>query len=334
MTREFGKLNGKTVNAIIIKNEHIEAEILSYGATLRSLKVKDRNGDFVDVCLGYDTLEEYVSNNGYFGATVGRVANRIGDARFTLDGKEYILAQNNGKNSLHGGKIGFNKAIWHYSGDESCVTLFHTSPDGEEGFPGNMEVSVTYSLKGNSLEISYKATSDKKTPVSLTNHSYFNLGGHSSGTVYTHTLKVNADTYTEVDKGLIPTGRLLSVEGTALDLRQDTLLEKPLLAKELEATSGIDHNFALNTSEAATMYCPETGICMDTVTTLEGIQIYTAGGLGERNGKNGAVYSKHNAVCLETQHFPDAINKPCFKSCVLSPNEVWEHTTTYIFSTK
>lgn len=331
MTREFGKLNGKTVNAITIKNEYIEAEILSYGATLRSLKVKDKNGEAVDICLGYDTLEEYVSNKGYFGATVGRVANRIGNARFTLDGKEYTLAQNNGKNTLHGGKVGFDKAIWHYSGDKTYVSLFRSSPDGEEGFPGNMEVSVTYALIGNSLEISYKATTDRKTPISLTNHSYFNLGGHSSGTVYKHTLTVNADTYTEVDRGLIPTGKLASVSGTALDLRNETPLENPLLSKELEATNGIDHNFALNSSTAATLWCPETGICMDTITTLEGIQIYTAGSLSVK-GKNGAVYSNHNAVCLETQHFPDAINKPDFPSCVLLPNETWEHKTTYSFS--
>lgn len=332
MTREFGKLNEKTVNAITIQNEYIEAEILAYGAILRSLKVKDKNGDFVDVCLGYDTLDEYVNNNGYFGATVGRVANRIANGEFELDGVKYSLYQNNGKNTLHGGKVGFSNYIWHYSGDTDRVTLFRTSPDGEEGFPGNMEVSVTYALKGKSLEISYKATSDKKTPISLTNHSYFNLGGHASGTVYAHTLKVNADTYTEVDDGLIPTGRLLSVEGTALDFRCETPLENALLSKELEATGGIDHNFALNSSEAAVLYCPATGIRMDTVTTLEGMQIYTAGSLGNRVGKDGAMYSKHNAICLETQHFPDAINQPSFKSCVLSPDETWSHTTTYIFS--
>ncbi len=338
MTREFGKLNGKAVNAITIKNDYVEAEILSYGATLRSLKVKDKNGNPVDVCLGYDTLEEYVNSNGYFGATVGRVANRIGDARFMLDGKEYTLAQNNGKNSLHGGKIGFNKAIWHYSGSEdgTSVMLFHTSPDGDEGFPGNLYVEVTYTVKGNSLEIAYKATADKRTPVNLTNHSYFNLGGHASGNVYTHTLKLNAHMFTEVDDGLIPTGRLVSVEGTALDFTRGALLGDRLNCEELSSTKGVDHNFALDKGwqVAASLYCEETGIQMDTETTLEGVQVYTAGSLGDRNGKDGAKYSRHNGVCLETQHFPDSINKPEFPSCVLDAGKTWEHTTTYKFYTK
>lgn len=338
MTREFGLLNGKTVNAITIKNEFIEAEILSYGATLRSLKVKDKNGNPVDVCLGYDTLEEYVNSNGYFGATVGRVANRIGDARFTLDGKEYTLAQNNGKNCLHGGKIGFNKAIWHYSGseDETSVMLFLTSPDGDEGFPGNLYVEVTYTVNGNSLEISYKATTDKRTPVNLTNHSYFNLGGHASGDIYAHTLKLNAHLFTEVDDGLIPTGRLASVESTALDFTKETLLGDRLNCEELSSTKGVDHNFALDKGWdiAASLYCEKTGIQMDTVTTLEGVQIYTSGGLGDRNGKDGAKYSRHNGICLETQHFPDSINKPQFPSCVLDVGKTWEHTTAYKFSVR
>ncbi|MBQ9976316.1 MAG: galactose mutarotase [Clostridia bacterium] len=338
MTREFGTLNGKTVNAITIKNEFIEAEILSYGATLRSLKVKDKNGNPVDVCLGYDTLEEYVNSNGYFGATVGRVANRIGDARFTLDGEEYTLAQNNGKNTLHGGKIGFDKAIWHYSGseDETSVMLFLTSPDGDEGFPGNLYVEVTYTVNGNSLEISYKATTDKRTPVNLTNHSYFNLGGHASGDIYAHTLKLNAHLFTEVDDGLIPTGRLASVESTALDFTKETLLGDRLNCEELSSTKGVDHNFALDKGWdiAASLYCEKTGIQMDTVTTLEGVQIYTAGGLGDRNGKDGAKYSRHNGICLETQHFPDSINKPEFPSCVLDAGKTWAHTTAYKFSVR
>ena len=336
MTRDFGQINGKKVEAITIKNDYISAEILTYGATLRALYVKDKNGNVQDVCLGYDTIDEYVSNNGYFGATVGRVGNRIGNAEFELDGVKYTLAKNNGVNNLHGGKIGFNKAVWDYRADESFVTLFHTSPDGDEGFPGEVAVSVTYFLKGNSLEISYRATTSKKTPLSLTNHSYFNLGGHASGAVYDHLLKINSHLYTEVDAGLIPTGRLAPVENTALDFTKETRLEERLLSDELKGTNGIDHNFALDKGWdiAASLWCPETGIQMDTLTTLEGIQIYTAGSLSERIGKDGASYSKHNAVCLETQHFPDAVNKAMFPSCILKPDEIWEHTTTYKFSVK
>lgn len=336
MIREFGNINNKKVEAITIKNEYIKAEILTYGATLRSLLVKDKNGNDTDVCLGYDTLEEYISNNGYLGATIGRVGNRIGNAEFELDGVKYTLAKNNGVNTLHGGKVGFDKAIWDYKAEESFVTFFHISPDGDEGFPGEVAVSVTYFLDGNSLRISYRATTSKRTPLSLTNHSYFNLGGHASGTVYNHTLKLNAHLYTEVDKGLIPTGRLAPVENTALDFTHETRLEERLLSEELKGTNGVDHNFALDKGweVAATLWCPETGIQMDTLTTLEGIQIYTAGSLSNRVGKGGAVYNNHNAICLETQHFPDAINKPEFPSCVLDPENAWEHATIYAFGIK
>lgn len=336
MIREFGNINNKKVEAITIKNEYIKAEILTYGATLRSLLVKDKNGNDTDVCLGYDTLEEYISNNGYLGATIGRVGNRIGNAEFELDGVKYTLAKNNGVNTLHGGKVGFDKAIWDYKAEESFVTFFHISPDGDEGFPGEVAVSVTYFLDGNSLCISYRATTSKRTPLSLTNHSYFNLGGHASGTVYNHTLKLNAHLYTEVDKGLIPTGRLAPVENTALDFTKETRLEERLLSDELKGTNGVDHNFALDKGwdVAASLWCPETGIQMDTLTTLEGIQIYTAGSLSNRVGKGGAVYNNHNAICLETQHFPDAINKPDFPSAVLNPDDIWEHTTLYAFSVR
>ena len=336
MIRDFGSINEKKVEAITIQNEYVKAEILTYGATLHSLIVKDKNGNDTDVCLGYDTLEEYASNNGYLGATIGRVGNRIGNAEFELDGVKYTLAQNNGKNSLHGGKIGFNKAIWDYKAEESFVTFFHISPDGDEGFPGEVTVSVTYFLDGNSIGICYKATTSKKTPLSLTNHSYFNLGGHDSGAVYNHTLKLNAHLYTEVDAGLIPTGRLAHVENTALDFTRETRLEDRLLSEELKSTNGVDHNFALDKGwdVAASLWCPETGIQMDTLTTLEGIQVYTAGSLSERRGKGGACYDRHHAICLETQHFPDAINKECFPSCVLEPGKTWEHTTVYKFSVR
>lgn len=336
MVKEFGYLDNKRVDIVSIKNEHIEADIITYGATLNALRVKDKNGSFVDVCLGYDTLEEYISNRGYFGATVGRVANRIGGAAFTLNDEKITLEPNERKNSLHGGKCGFDKKVWDYICEDTFVTLSILSPDGDEGFPGSLAVSVTYSLKGSSLEISYKATTDKPTPISLTNHTYFNLGGHTSGDIFAHTLKINASRYTEVDSELIPTGKLLEVKGTALDFTEEAVLKNRLLCEELSATRGIDHNFVLNAKDgiAATLYCPETGIQMDTETTLEGLQIYSGGGLSDRRGKGGCNYSYYNAICLETQHFPDAINKSEFPSCVLNPDEVWEHKTSYIFSVR
>jgi aldose 1-epimerase len=335
METVFGNHNGSEIYSVVIGNESIEAELLTLGATLRSLRVKDRNGNMTDVVLGYDSVEEYTSSNGYFGEAVGRVANRIGCASFELNGQRYSMIPNErDKNLLHGGKNGFHFRVWEHTSTDTSVTFTTFSPDGEGGFPGNLKVAITYSVKGSSLIIEYVAESDKDTPVSLTNHAYFNLSGHTGGEVYSHTLKVNADTVTEVDDELIPTGRLTPVEGTALDLREAKTLGDVILSSELSKTKGIDHNFALNGDDAAELYSPETGIVMKTLTTLEGIQIYTAGSLTRRTGKGGARYDRHNAVCLETQHFPDAVNKPGFPSCIIKKGVPDKHVTEYAFSVR
>lgn len=333
MTESFGKLNGKDIFCVTLENGFLKAEILNYGATLKSLWTKDKDGNFTDVCLGYDNIEGYVSNGGYFGATVGRFANRISHAKFELNKHIYRLGDNEKGNTLHGGKNGFDKKIWDFSEGENFAVFKTVSPDGEEGFPGNAQISVTYTLRESALEISYRAVSDRDTPMSLTNHSYFNLGGHNSGKVLSHILTVNADSITPVDENLIPTGKFTDVTGTVFDLRKGVTLKDTLYSEELSATNGYDHNFALNrqSTVAATLFCPETKIKMDTFTTLEGLQLYI-GTIPQRIGKGGAVYGDHNAVCLETQHFPDSINIPTFPSPVLHAREIYEHKTSYVFS--
>ncbi len=333
MEKLFGTINGEKIYNVVIKNEFIEAEISSYGATLVSLKVPNKNGGQTDIVLGYDTLEEYQKNGGFFGATVGRFANRIGGGKFTLDGKTYTLYQNNGSNTLHGGKVGFDKRVWSYSAEKDSVTFSLVSPDGEEGFPGELLVSVTYDLTGPELEIRYHAVSDKSTPVSLTNHSYFNVAGHNSGAVYDQTLTLFANAYTPCDNALIPTGEIRPVDNTVFDLRRPTKLGDVLNDPSIASTKGFDHNFVLDKSAdmAAILYSAKTGIRMECETTLEGIQIYTAGALN-KVGKGGAHYSNHQAVCLETQHFPDAVNKSEFPSAILHKGDVWEHRTSYIFT--
>jgi len=332
MVTKFGTLNGAEISLITIKNENIEAELLDYGATLRSIRVRNRAGEWTDVCLGYDTPEEYAKNDGYLGAAIGRCANRIAGGRFALNGEEYTLACNNGKNHLHGGPGGFHQKVWDFICTENSVTFTTESPDGEEGYPGNLTASVTYRAEGSSLLISYEAKCDRDTIVSLTNHAYFNLGGHEAGPVYDHVLSVNADRYTPVADGLIPTGELALVDGTLFDLREGVILDGPLNHPKLASTGGIDHNFALNKSGiAARLWCPGTGIGMEVITTMEGLQIYTSGGLGKREGKGGVQYGRHHAICLETQRFPDAINQLNFPSPVLKEGETYRECTEYRF---
>lgn len=318
---------------IIIRQGLYEAHILPYGATLQSLLVPDRNGVQRDVVLGYESLAEYQQNDGYLGATVGRCANRITGAQFALDGTVYPLAANEGENQLHSGPHGLHQKVWAWEQRaENSVTLRAVSPDGEDGYPGTLEVAVTYTLSDGALEIDYKAESDYDTVCNLTNHAYFNLAGQGSGSVAGHLLRVNADHYTPCGAGTIPTGEVRAVDGTALDLRQATVLGDRLGAAELAEYGGYDHNFCLNSANAARLYCPESGICMDTETTLPGLQVYTAGFLTERQGKDGAVYSKHHGVCLETQFWPDAMHHQHFPSPVLRAGEIYRHRTVYRFA--
>lgn len=328
----FGKYNGKNVYLIKLTNGTIEAEFITFGATLRALRVADKNNNITDVCLGYDSVEEYATNDGYLGASIGRHANRIGGARFSIGDKEYILTANEGENQLHGGICGFSHRLWGFSCEENAVTFFINSPDGDEGYPGNLHAEVRYSIDGKTLRIDYKATSDADTIVNLTNHAYFNLGGHDGGKIDSHILKLNADTYTVCGAGNIPTGEIAAVDETILDMRRGVKLGDVVHSAVLAETCGLDHNFVLSGSPAAELYCPETGICMQLNTTLEGLQVYSAGFLTERNGKDDAVYREHNAVCLETQHFPDAINLPVFPSPILKAGEEYRQSTLYSFS--
>ena len=320
---------------IVIRQGAYAAHILPYGATLQRLWIPDRDGGCRDVVLGYETLEEYKENDGYLGAVVGRCANRIAGAQFVLDEVVYPLAPNEGHNQLHSGPHGLHQKVWEWQQTaENAVTLRTVSPDGEDGYPGTLEVSVTYTLCDGALVMDYEAVSDRDTVCNLTNHAYFNLAGQESGTVSGHVLQVNADSYTPCGEGTIPTGEVRAVDGTALDLRQGAVLGERLGAAELAEYCGYDHNFCLNGSHAARLYSPESGICMDAETTLPGVQVYTAGFLTERSGKDGAVYGKNHGVCLETQFWPDAVHHENFPSAVLRAGKVYRHRTVYRFTVK
>ena len=320
---------------IIIRQDLYEAHILPLGATLQSLWVPDKSGGRRDVVLGYESLAEYRQNDGYLGATVGRCANRIAGASFVLNGVNYPLTANEGSNQLHSGPHGLHQKIWDWEQrGENSVTLRTVSPDGEDGYPGTLEVSVTYTLDGGALTIDYEAQSDRDTVCNLTNHAYFNLAGQAGGSVAGHLLRVSANHYTPCGPGTIPTGEVRPVDGTALDLRQGVVLGARLGAAELAEYGGYDHNFCLNDPAAAQLFCPESGICMDTETTLPGLQIYTAGFLTERAGKAGAVYSKNHGICLETQFWPDAVHHKHFPSPLLRAGQVYRHRTVYLFSVK
>ncbi|HIT31720.1 MAG TPA: galactose mutarotase [Candidatus Enterenecus stercoripullorum] len=340
--RPFGRtLAGEPVELLGLDNGVLRCEILTFGATLRVLEAPDRAGNRVDVVLGYDDLESYLRRDGYLGAAVGRCANRIANGRFTLNGKEYVLAVNNGPNHLHGGRVGFSHRAWQVEeleGDRAVLTLF--SPDGEEGYPGNLNVRATYRLDGPALELKYEARSDQDTPCNLTNHSYFNLAGQGSGPVLDQEIQIFAQSYTPTDDVSIPLGRVEPVEGTPMDLRRPT----PIGARidddfsQLHQAGGYDHNYVVDgpagtLRPAAWARSGSTGIIMETRTTLPGVQLYTANGLGERPGKGGAAYGPRHAFCLETQFFPDSPNQPQFPSCILKAGSGYEQVTRYRFST-
>ena len=333
--RRFGECENGVVDAITVSNGTISFTVLSYGATIQRVLVKGADGAERDVVLGYDTLEDYRRKRSYLGAAIGRFGNRIANAQFTLNGKTYQLAANNGANNIHGGKVGFDKKIWNYETDENGVTFRLRSPDGEEGFPGNLDVSIRYSIDGKSgLRIDYEAVCDQDTVANFTNHSYFNLNGAGSGTVESQLLQLDADAVTEADSALIPTGKLLPVEGTAWDFRTAKPIGQDIHAPELAGCRGYDHNFCLNGTglrKAGEAYAPESGIRMALETTMEGVQLYTANGM-KSSGKGGKEYVGYPAFCLETQHYPDAINHPEFPSCVLKKGEKLHETTIYRFS--
>ena len=341
----FGTLpDGTAVEEFTFSNAAgVTVKAISYGAIITSLRVPDRNGKMDDVVLGFDTLEGYINGTAYFGAIVGRYANRIGSAKFELDGKTYTLAANNGPNSLHGGLKGFDRAVWKGEPFErdgnSGVVFSYTSADGEEGFPGTLNVQVTYTLTAKSeLAIDYKATTDKPTVVNLTQHSYFNLGGDGAGDVLGHELTLDADRYSNVDANLIPLGDPVSVEGTPLDFRTSTPIGARIDAdhEQLKLGSGYDHNYAINRTgpglvRAARVVEPKSGRAMEVFTTEPGVQLYTANHLDGVAGKAGHIYNKRNAFCLETQHYPDSPNKPSFPSTTLRPGETYESRTVYAF---
>lgn len=342
---DFGALpDGTAVQLYTLANSHgMTAKIMNYGAILTSLTAPDKTGKYADIVLGFDTLDGYLAGSPYFGATVGRVANRIAKGKYTVDGKEYSAAVNNGVNSLHGGLKGFDKVLWTAEPQmgKAAVKFIYTSPDGEEGYPGTLNVAVTYTLTDeNALQIDYAATTDKDTPINLTNHSYFNLAG--GGEVLNHKIMINANKYTPTDDTLIPTGELKNVKGTPLDFTKAHAIGAHLAELTGPAPQGYDHNFVLNKSRnaktptlAARVSEPTTGRVLEMYTTDPGVQFYTGNFLdGTLKGKGGAVYAIHTAFCLEAQHYPDSINHPQFPSTILKPGQTYRQTTIYKFSTK
>jgi aldose 1-epimerase len=340
----FGQTpDGRQVVLYTLTNPNgLKAKITNFGAILVSLEVPDRNGQLADITLGFDSLEGYINVHPYFGATVGRYANRIGKAQFTLDGVLYKLAANNDENHLHGGIKGFDKAVWKpveckAESEKTWVKMSYISEDDEEGYPGNMACTVTYTLtKDNELKISYEAETDKSTIVNLTNHSYFNLSGQGTGDILAHELTLNADKYTPVDEGLIPTGEIKNVTDSAMDFTSSMSIGSRI--KQVEG--GYDHNYVLNGGGGALALCaevyePSSGRVMTIHTTEPGVQFYTGNFLdGTLTGKSGRVYKKHYGFCLETQHFPDSPNKPNFPTVVLRPGQKYTSETVHKFSTR
>jgi aldose 1-epimerase len=340
----FGQAGGKAVDLYVLTGAGgLVAKVITYGATLNELDAPDRAGKLDDVVLGFDTIDGYLSKEPYFGAIVGRVGNRIAKGRFTLDGRTYQLALNDGPNHLHGGLKGFDKVVWNAQvvpGDTPSVRLSYLSKDGEEGYPGNCAVTVTYSVTGaNELRIDYSVTADKDTPVNVTNHSYFNLGGPENGDILGYELTLDADRFTPVDSTLIPTGELEPVDGTPMDFRKPTVIGAHL--REVGGNPvGYDHNFVVDggggrLAPVATVYDPRSGREMEVSSTEPGVQFYTGNFLdGTIVGKKGVAYRQYWALCLETQHFPDSVNHPNFPSYVLKAGETYRSTTVFRFTAR
>lgn len=330
-------------------------KVTNYGAIVTSLMVPDRDGKLGDVVLGYDRVEDYINavDKPYFGAIVGRYGNRIANGEFSLNGETYTLLKNNGVNHLHGGAIGFDKVVWDAEFDQAnrSITLSYLAKDKEEGYPGNLQLSVTYTLTNdNELHVQYMATTDKATPINVTQHSYFNLKGEGQGTILDHELMLNADKFTPVDEGLIPTGELASVEGTPMDFTTAKAIGRDIDQTHQQLTFGLgyDHNWVLNKDSkdndsedrdtltlAATVYEPTTGRLMEIQTTEPGVQFYCGNFLdGRLTGKSGKAYIHRGGFCLETQHFPDSPNQPDFPSTILEPGQTHSSKTVFRFGTK
>lgn len=333
---------GEQIDLFTLANDHgMEVKVINFGGIVTAINVPDRKGKVDDVVLGHDALEGYENRSRYFGALVGRYANRIAHGKFVLNGVAYSLVTNNGENHLHGGLKGFDKVAWEATEINDGVQLTYLSKDGQEGYPGALRVTVKYSLtQANELRVEYLAATDADTIINLTNHSYFNLAG--GGTILDHEVTINADAFTPVDKGLIPTGEIRNVKNTPMDFTSAT----PIGARigedyeQLKIAGGYDHNFVLRTGAdpfrvAATLYEPESGRVMQVSTTQPGMQFYSGNFLnGSIVGKGGTPYLKNCACCFETQHFPDSPNQPSFPTTVLKPGEQFEQTTTFKFSVK
>ncbi|HXT68251.1 MAG TPA: aldose epimerase family protein [Vicinamibacterales bacterium] len=339
----FGTMpDGTMVEVFTLTNKSgMEVRLISYGAIIQSIRVPDRAGRFADVVIGHDALEGYLTRSRFFGAVVGRYGNRIAKGRFTLDGREYTLAVNNGPNHLHGGVVGFDKVVWPVTSATSSQVVFsRLSPDGEEGYPGNLRVTVTYALsEDNALSVRYSATTDTATPLNLTQHSYFNLAGQDAGDIGGHVLTLNAGAFTPVDATQIPIGTVTPVAGTPFDFRKPAVIGERIDADhpQLKIGGGFDHNFVLERrgaglSLAARLLEPKSGRTLEVQTTEPGIQFYSGNKLdGSITGKGGTVYGRRSGLCLETQHFPDSPNHANFPSAILRPGQKYESMTVFRF---
>jgi aldose 1-epimerase len=347
--KPFGKVDGKDVELFTLTNaKGLVMTVTNYGGIVTSFLVPDKAGKMADIVLGYSDVDGYVKNNPYFGAIIGRYGNRIGKGKFTLEGKQYSLSINNGENTLHGGAKGFDKVVWNAKEVKSAgaagVEFTYASKDGEQGFPGNLSATVVYWLTNNNeFKVEYTAVTDKPTVVNLTQHNYWNLSGEGSGDILSEELMLNADRYTPVDAGLIPTGELAAVKGTPMDFTKPAVIGSRINAdfEQLKFAKGYDHNWVLNQKKpgvmthAATLYDPKSGRVMEVTTTEPAIQFYSGNFLdGSIIGKIGKPYGFRNGLCLETQHYPDSPNKPAFPSTTLKPGQAYTTSTVYKFFTR
>jgi aldose 1-epimerase len=331
--------DGTAVDLYSLADGKIEVRIMTYGGIIVSLRAPDRDGKLDDVVLGYDSVDNYIAKTPYFGAIVGRYANRLAHGRFELDGQTYSIPNNHGDNALHGGTRGFDKVVWTAEQILDGIELAYVSQDGDQGFPGTLTTRVQYSLSGSALRIEYSATTDKATVLNLTNHSYFNLAGQGNGDILGHVLKINASRMTPVDRTLIPAGDLKSVEGTPFDFRTRHAIGERIQADDVQLRlgEGYDHNFVLDhpplqLAEAAEAYEPTTGRILQVLTTEPGVQLYTGNSLdGSITGKQGRVYHRRFGFCLETQHFPDSPNHSSFPSTALRPGQKFHSVTVFRF---